>query len=105
MQRKLVDIHQKYEEFGLSYKRIAKETGNCVRTAERTVKDAIVHGWCNKLRNFYQKFMYRVNRREVPGFTFTTKNNGYVMFSNTYTLSPAVSESLSREWGYGMVWF
>ena len=87
-------VNGKYKENGISYKRIAKETGNCIRTAENIIKYAVSLGWVKKVKNYIQMFMYRVVGRCIDGYTFTTKNNGYIVYSNSYILSKSVSQDL-----------
>lgn len=87
---------QAFKENGISYKRIAKETGNCVRTAEKIVDFAVSHGWMDKIKNYKLWFIPSVNSREVEGFTFTTRRYGYVVYSNSYELSPSVSYDLGH---------
>lgn len=43
--------------------------------------------WITKTKHFLQTFMYRVFYRHIDGYTFTTKNNAYKIYSNTYSLS------------------
>ena len=78
-----------FKEYGISYKRIAKELGNCIRTAQRVVTYAIEQNWCEKTQNFIRYNMKGVNYREVYGLTFTTRNYGFVVNANTYRLSIA----------------
>lgn len=87
-------VNGEYKENGISYKRIAKETGNCIRTAENIIKYAVSLGWVKKVKNYIQMFMYRVVGRCIDGYTFTTKNNGYIVYSNSYILSKSVSQDL-----------
>lgn len=84
-----------YKELGLSYKHIAQETGNCIRTAQRIMKYAINMGWCKKHQN---KEAYEIKgisfRDTCEIFTYSTKNYVVLMHANTYTLSEGISESL-----------
>ena len=77
----------KYKEYGLSFKRIAKETGNCARTAQRIIKYAITKGWVTKKQNFEKIFVPNINYRYVDGYTFATRNNIYKVYATTYTLN------------------
>ena len=88
----LNSVNDKFEELGLSLKRIAKETGNCVRTAERIVDYATNKRWCKKHTHFEWFEMRGVNYMYVEGFTFTTKNYGFVVKANTYTLSDGMKK-------------
>ena len=84
---------QEYKEYGLSYKRIAKELGCSIVTAVKIVKCALEKGWATKQRNFEQIYDKGVNGVPVEGYTFTTKDYLYIIHPNTYTLSPSVSAS------------
>lgn len=77
-------IYSKYKEFGLSYKRIAKEIGNCARTAFNVVKYAIAKGFVD--RHKHQAFIPAkgICYRHVDGYTFSTRNNIYRIYANTY---------------------
>lgn len=83
----LHSIYDSYKEYGLSYKRIAKETGNCVRTAQRIVKYAISNKWITKQKHQEQVFAKNVCFYNVDTYTFSTKNNIYRIFANTYELN------------------
>ena len=76
-----------YEEFGVSYKMVSKKIGCCVRTCVNVVNDTLKRNWCKKKNNCEVHEMIGVNFREVPGYTFTTRNHGFILRSNTYTLS------------------
>lgn len=82
--------YEEYKEYGLSYKRIAQETGNCIKTAQKIIQYAINKNWTTKHNNFEQIYAFGVNHREIKGYTFSTKNNLYVIHANTYTLNDAV---------------
>ena len=84
----------KYDESGITFKRIAKETGNCIRTAERIVDFAVMKGWVTKIRHYTQFFERNVMYRLIDGFTFTTTNNIYSVQANSYVLNPSVSNDL-----------
>lgn len=90
----LKSVNESVREWGISLKRIAKETGNCVRTAERIVSYACRKKWWSKTRNYEWVIMRGVNRRFVPGFTFTTWNYGFVVHPNTYRLNIAIGRCL-----------
>lgn len=83
-----------FKEWGMSYKRIAEQTGNCLRTAQRIVKYGIEHGWMTKQVNIIRDYIPNVRGRYVPGYDFTTRNYGYILYANSYTLSKKVEESL-----------
>ena len=78
-----------YEEYGLSYNRIAAEIGCCSRTAIKVVKDAVRRKWCTKENHCEVVRMDGVHFREIPGYAFTTQNYGFILRPNTYTLSRA----------------
>ena len=92
----LKSTHQKYTEFGISYKRMAKETGNCARTCENLVKYAMKKRWVKKTVNIVQTFMKGVGYRDIPGYDFTTSDNAYKLAANTYGLMPSVALSLAN---------
>lgn len=92
----LKSIHQKYTELGISFKRMAKETGNCPRTCENIVKYAMKKRWVKKTVNIVQTFMRGVGYRDIPGYDFTTRNNAYKLAANTYRLMPSVALSLAN---------
>lgn len=87
----LSDRHQKYKEFGLCYKRIAKEIGSCVKTAQNIMRYAVDNGWCTKQHNQEQIFAPKVNKRKIDGYTFSTKNNLYIVYANTYSIDSSVA--------------
>lgn len=92
---KLKNVDTHYNESGLSLERIAKEIGCCVRTAQRVVDYAIKRRWMKKHNHSEQVFVPGVNYRPVEGFTFSTKNNLYTVYANTYTLYPSIVKALS----------
>lgn len=92
----LKDVNEKYNEYGTSYKRMAKETGNCERTTENIIKYAIKKRWVKKTVNIIQTFMRGVMFTDVPGYDFTTKNNGYELKANMYRLMPSIARSLTN---------
>lgn len=84
------DIYSKYEEWGLSYKRMAREIGNCARTAFSVMKYALQKGWVKKHNNFEQIIAPKVFYYNIEGYTFSTKNNIYLVHANTYELMLAI---------------
>lgn len=94
----LKSVYEKYKEFGLSYNRIAKETGNCARTAQRIIQYAIKKNWVQKHHNQEQVFAPKIFYRQIEGFFFATKNNLYRIFANTYTINQSVEKDLA--WQY-----
>ena len=89
----LQSLNQEYKEYGLSYKRIAKELGCSLATAVKIVKWVVENGWATKQRNFERIYAKGVNGMPVEGYTFATKDNLYIIHPNTYTLSPSVRAS------------
>ena len=89
------DENGKYKEYGISYKKAAKVIGCCVRTCENVVNDTLKRRWCKKINNCEVHEIFGVNYREIPGYTFTTQNYGYILRSNTYTLSRFWKKSLN----------
>lgn len=88
------NAQQEYREFGLSFKRIAKEIGICTRTAENVVNFAVKKAWVKKERHVSQFFFPKVNRYPVKGCTFSTRNNVYVVRANSYALSRSTAVGL-----------
>lgn len=90
---KSMDVH--YKEFGISLKRVAKELGCCIRTAQRVINYAIARGWVEKQNNFEWIYAPYINHREIDGFTFSTKHKLCIAHPNTYSLSPEISQALA----------
>ena len=80
-------VNEKVKELGISYKRFAKETGNCERTCERIVQYAIKRRWWKKHTHYEWTYMPGVNSMPVEGYLFTTRDYGFNVGANTYTLS------------------
>jgi len=80
----------KYKEYGLSYKRIASELGNCARTAFRVMQYAINKNLLVKHNNIEQVYAPKVWYRHILGYTFATKNNLYSVHANTYTITHGI---------------
>lgn len=97
------DPNADYKEFGLSYKAISRKVGCCVRTAVKVVKCAVERGWCIKDKHCKRKRMDGVWFMPVPGFTFTTRNYGYIIRPNTYVLSGEWQSALSGGGRYGIM--
>lgn len=83
-----------YKEYGISLRKIGQKLGFCKRTAESIVNYAVKRYWCRKNKNIDWTFMPGVNRMYVEGFTFTTKNYGFVVMANTYTLNRNIRMAL-----------
>ena len=86
----LKSMQDAYKEWGISYKKIAEQTGNCVRTAQGIVKYAIAHRWMKKKVRVVRKFIPYVDYAPVKGYSFTTAHFGYILKANTYKLAPKV---------------
>ena len=82
--------YDEFKDFGISLKRIAKETGNCVRTAFNTMKYAIENGWATKQRNYEQFYAPRISKEDMVGFHFSTNNNLYIIHANKYNIKASV---------------
>lgn len=83
-----------YVDYGISYSKIGQKLGFCRRTAESIVKNACKKRWCRKQNNYDWQSMPGVNRMYVEGFTFTTKNYGFIIHANTYSLNRNISMAL-----------
>jgi len=94
-QGKLKNADVKYKEYGLSLKKIAKDVGCCIKTVQKVVGYAVEKQWVEKQRNFRWVYAPHVNHREIDGYTFSTKHKLCIVHPNTYSLSAAVSQSLS----------
>lgn len=92
-QRVLKSVYDAYKELGLSLKRIARETGNCVRTAQNIMNYAISKKWCSK-QHHYEK----VNAANFyyERYMFYKNGNLYNVCANTYDLNKPVALSLSH---------
>lgn len=97
----LDSMYIKYKEYGLSYKRIAKEIGCCIRTAQRIVKFAVEKEWTRKIQRFKYVTAPYVNYKEIDGYTFSTKHRLCIVLPNIYPLSPKVSAAFDASW-YGI---
>lgn len=88
----LRSFYDAYKEYGLSLKRIATETGNCIRTAQRVMGYAIKNNWATKQHNYEKaesdNFYY-------DGYTFYKNGNLYKIYANTYKLNQSVAAALS----------
>lgn len=81
------DPNAEYKEYGLSYRRIARQLGCCARTAFKVVGDTIGRQWCTKTNRCAVVELPNVNYKDVPGYSFTTQHHGFIIRSNTFTLS------------------
>ena len=88
-------VDSAYKEFGVSFKRIAQETGNCIRTAQRIIQFAIKRNWCIKHRHAEIYHLKGVGFRDTDGlFTYSTKDYLVLMHANSYTLENPISDAL-----------
>ncbi len=86
--------YAEYKENGLSYKRIAEEIGCSMRTAFTLVRDAVRRKWCIKENHCIIDYLPGVNFADLPNYTFTSYNYGFILHPNTYTLSCRWSRAL-----------
>lgn len=89
----LKSVYDAYKEYGLSLQRIAKETGNCVRTAQRIMQYAINKNWAKKTHN-YEKV--KSANFYCDGYTFYKNGYLYKVNANTYELSKNVTADISH---------
>lgn len=90
----LDSMYQTYKECGISYKRFAEQIGCCVRTAIGVIGYAIRKKWAKKEKHSQQFYAPLVCKHKIEDFTFSMKNNLYIVSANTYTLSPSIKRSL-----------
>ena len=79
-----------YKENGLSYKTIARRLGVSVKTAVEIVKFAVKRTILKKTTHSIATYMQSVCGMEVYGYTFTTRNYGYKVLSNSYSVAPCL---------------
>lgn len=80
---------EKYHEFGLSYKTIAKKLGICIQKAFRIVKLAVEWGFVKKYKRIEQIYCRGIKKfsKYLEGdATFFTKDNAYIVLANAYSL-------------------
>ena len=80
-----------YKENGLSYKTIARRLGVSVKTAVEIVKFAVKRTILKKTKHFISDYLPKVNFMEVSAYNFTTRNYGYKVMANTYSVSPSLA--------------
>lgn len=80
-----------YIEKGLSYKTIAKKLGVSVKSAVEIIKFAVKRTILSKQTHSVSTYMQSVCGREVYGYTFTTRNYGYNILANTYSIAPSLA--------------
>ena len=76
----------KYVERGLSYATIARKLGLSVTTAFSVVKYGTVKKYFKKFTHFVGTLLKGVCGMDIEGYTFTTKNYGFQVQANTYTV-------------------
>lgn len=83
-------LYGEYQEYGISYRKIAKEMCVSVAKAVSIVKYAVENQFLNKTHNQKQVFclgVASIAKYELNiGGTFYTKDNIYKIYANTYTL-------------------
>ena len=79
-----------YVERGLGYEKIAKTLRCCKATATKIVNFAIGRSILKKETHYDYTFMPGVNYMYVDGYTFTTKNYGFIVRANTYQVAPCL---------------
>lgn len=84
-----------YKEYGISYKRIAKEMGVCLQKAIRIVKYALTNDFLNvehrQAQIRIQGAIFLDKYFEGGYYTFCTKNNAYRIYANVYSLGSRFS--------------
>lgn len=80
-----------YVENGLSYKTIAKKLGVSIKTAVEIVKFAVKRTILKKTKHFISTYLPKVNFMEGLGYTFTTRNYGYKVMANSYSVAPSLA--------------
>lgn len=79
-----------YKEYGISYKRIAKEMGVCVQKAMRVVKYAVANSFLDvehRQKQIYVKGAMTMDKYvDSRNYTFCTKDNFYRIYANVYSL-------------------
>lgn len=84
-----------YREFGISRAHIAKETGNCLRTAQNIIVFAVGKRWWKKENHQERVLLSGVGFRDTGEFfTYATKNYLVLSHANTYTLSDSIYKAV-----------
>lgn len=89
------DINAKFNDNSISLATLAEVVGCSVKKVQKIVQYAIKKKWIKKRAVVEQFFSKGVNFREIEGFTFTTKNNLYIVHPNAYTLSGFIKKLFS----------
>lgn len=86
--------HQ-YNEYGISYKRIAREMGVGIQKAVKIIKFAVKYKFLEIIHRQEQEFCYGIKLIDKydgkKDYTFCTKNNKYTIFANEYVLGSRVT--------------
>lgn len=80
-----------YKENGLSYKTIARRLGVSIKTACEIVKFAVKRTILKKTTHSIATYMQSVCGMKVYGYTFTTRNYGYKVLANSYSVAPCLA--------------
>lgn len=91
-----------FKENGLSFRRIARETGNCITTAQRIIKYAIAQCWVTKHSNRRYMLMPFIRFREWEGATYSTLHHVCYVGANSYTLADNILSALQCGTWYGI---
>lgn len=79
---------KEFNEYGISYKTIAKKLGVCLQKAFEIVKFAIANNMIVKQRNQTQTCIWGIGYAQsycdIKDYTFVTKNNAYKVYANSY---------------------
>ena len=80
-----------FNDYGISYKTIAKKLGICLQKAEEVIRFATEHGLLVKEKRQEQVFVFGIQCAEKfldgsYGGSFATKNNVYKVLANIYTI-------------------
>lgn len=84
-----------YKELGLSRARIARETGNCLRTAHKIINFAVGKKWWVKVtrkERFIRRGVGFRNTGEI--FTYATRDTLVFSLSNTYILRDSIYKDI-----------
>lgn len=92
----------KFEDHGISRARIARETGNCLRTAHNIIEFAINKKWWKKENHEIRVLLSGIAYRDTGElFTYTTKNYLVISLANTYILEDSIYNSI-YPWEYSV---
>lgn len=82
---------REFHDHGLSYRTIARRLGISLQKAEEVIRYATTCGLLVKHTHQQQLFAYGIGAaakyiNESRSTTFSTKNNSYIVYANTYTM-------------------